>query len=98
MVYFGFTDLDRLLSGWQKSRYDCWRLVPRNEGKTSFRTFDVARNSSRTIWTSSLLSFLWRCQAFNWWKLSLAMETGISSEKIRKGFSNAEDWHKLNTV
>jgi replicative DNA helicase len=57
----GFTDLDRLTSGWQKSDMIVLAARP-GMGKTAF-VLSMARNSAVQFGQAV---FLWRCQAFNW--------------------------------
>ncbi len=89
----GFTDLDRLTSGWQKSDMIVLAARP-GMGKTAF-VLSMARNSA-VQFGQAVAIFSLEMSSVQLVKRFMAMETGISSEKIRKGFSNAEDWHKLN--
>lgn len=89
----GFTDLDRLTSGWQKSDMIVLAARP-GMGKTAF-VLSMARNSAIQF-QQPLAIFSLEMSNVQLVKRLMAMETGISSEKLRKGFSSDEDWKQLN--
>lgn len=89
----GFTDLDRLTSGWQKSDMIVLAARP-GMGKTAF-VLSMARNTA-VQFGQGVAVFSLEMSSVQLVKRFMAMETGISSEKIRKGFSDAGDWQKLN--
>lgn len=89
----GFTDLDRLTSGWQKSDMIVLAARP-GMGKTAF-VLSMARNSAIQF-KQPLAIFSLEMSNVQLVKRLMAMETGIASEKLRKGFTNAADWKTLN--
>lgn len=89
----GFTELDRLTSGWQKSDMIVLAARP-GMGKTAF-VLSMARNTA-VQFGQGVAVFSLEMSSVQLVKRFMAMETGISSEKIRKGFSDAADWQKLN--
>ena len=90
----GFTDLDRLTSGWQKSDMIVLAARP-GMGKTAF-VLSMARNSAIQF-NQPLAVFSLEMSNVQLVKRLMAMETGISSEKLRKGFSSKEDWNQLHS-
>ena len=89
----GFTDLDRLTSGWQKSDMIVLAARP-GMGKTAF-VLSMARNTA-VQFNQGVAIFSLEMSNVQLVKRMMAMETGISSEKLRKGFSDQEDWEKLH--
>lgn len=89
----GFTDLDRLTSGWQKSDMIVLAARP-GMGKTAF-VLSMARNSAIDFQQPTAI-FSLEMSNVQLVKRMMAMETGISSEKLRKGFSDPEEWQKLH--
>lgn len=89
----GFTDLDRLTSGWQKADMVVLAARP-GMGKTAF-VLSMARNSAIDH-KQSVAIFSLEMSNVQLVKRLMAMETGISSEKLRKGFTDPEDWSKLH--
>ncbi|UKN01734.1 replicative DNA helicase [Paracrocinitomix mangrovi] len=90
----GFTDLDRLTSGWQKSDMIVLAARP-GMGKTAF-VLSMARNSAIEFGQATAI-FSLEMSNVQLVKRMMAMETGISSEKLRKGFTDPEDWEKLHS-
>lgn len=90
----GFTDLDRLTSGWQKSDMIVLAARP-GMGKTAF-VLSMARNTAIDH-KKPLAIFSLEMSNVQLVKRLMAMETGISSEKLRKGFSDPEEWSKLHS-
>lgn len=89
----GFTELDRLTSGWQKS--DMIVLAGRpGMGKTAL-VLSMARNTAIDF-HQPIAIFSLEMSNIQLVKRLMAMETGISSEKLRKGFSDESDWEKLH--
>jgi len=89
----GFTDLDRITSGWQKSDMIVLAARP-GMGKTAF-VLSMARNSAIQF-KQPLAIFSLEMSNVQLVKRLMAMETGIASEKLRKGFSSPADWKILN--
>ncbi len=89
----GFTELDRLTSGWQKSDMIVLAARP-GMGKTAF-VLSMARNTA-VQFNQGVAIFSLEMSNVQLTKRLMAMETGISSEKLRKGFSDPEEWKKLN--
>ena len=92
-VATGFTDLDRLTSGWQKSDMIVLAARP-GMGKTAF-VLSMARNSA-VQFNTPVAIFSLEMSSVQIAKRMMAMETGISSEKLRKGFKDPQEWEKLN--
>jgi replicative DNA helicase len=90
----GFTDLDRLTSGWQKSDMIVIASRP-GMGKTAL-ILSMARNVA-VQFNIPVAIFSLEMSSVQIAKRLMAMETGISSEKLRKGFSDPEEWDKLHT-
>lgn len=90
----GFTDLDRLTSGWQKSDMIVLAARP-GMGKTAF-VLSMAKNSA-VQFDKPVAIFSLEMSSVQLTKRLMAMETGISSEKLRKGFTSQEDWDQLHS-
>ncbi len=89
----GFTDLDRLTSGWQKSDMIVLAARP-GMGKTAF-VLSMAKNSA-VQFGQGVAIFSLEMSSVQLTKRLMAMETGISSEKLRKGFTSQDDWDQLH--
>ncbi|MDA7803748.1 replicative DNA helicase [Crocinitomix sp.] len=90
----GFTDLDRLTSGWQKADMIVLAARP-GMGKTAF-VLSMAKNSA-VMFDKPVAIFSLEMSSVQLTKRLMAMETGISSEKLRKGFSSQDDWDQLHS-
>lgn len=90
----GFTDLDRLTSGWQKSDMIVLAARP-GMGKTAF-VLSMAKNTA-VQFKQGVAVFSLEMSSVQLTKRLMAMQTGISSEKLRKGFTNQEDWNTLHS-
>ncbi len=90
----GFTDLDRLTSGWQKSDMIVLAARP-GMGKTAF-VLSMAKNSA-VQFGQGVAVFSLEMSSVQLTKRLMAMETGISSEKLRKGFKDQSDWDQLHS-
>jgi len=89
----GFTDLDRLTSGWQRS--DMIVLAARPAmGKTAM-VLSMARNAALDF-GKGVAIFSLEMSNVQLTKRLIAMETGISSEKLKKGFTDEKDWTQLH--
>lgn len=89
----GFHDLDRLTSGWQKSDMIVLAARP-GMGKTAF-VLSMARNTAIQF-GKGVAIFSLEMSNVQLAKRMMAMETGISSEKLRKGFTGEDDWKKFH--
>lgn len=89
----GFTDLDRLTSGWQKSDMIVLAARP-GMGKTAF-VLSMAANSA-VQFGQGVAVFSLEMSSVQLTKRLMAMTTGISSEKLRKGFKDQADWDQLH--
>ena len=89
----GFTELDRLTSGWQKSDMIVLAARP-GMGKTAF-VLSMARNTA-VQFNQGVAIFSLEMSSVQLVKRLMSMETGISSEKLKKGFSDQEDWNQLH--
>ncbi|WP_035846345.1 replicative DNA helicase [Crocinitomix catalasitica] len=90
----GFTDLDRLTSGWQKSDMIVLAARP-GMGKTAF-VLSMAKNTA-VQFGQGVAVFSLEMSSVQLVKRLMAMETGISSEKLRKGFTSQADWDQLHS-
>jgi replicative DNA helicase len=90
----GFTDLDRLTAGFQKSDMIVLAARP-GMGKTAF-VLSMARNTA-VQFGQGVAIFSLEMSNVQLVKRMMAMETGISSEKFRKGFSDEADWETLHS-
>jgi replicative DNA helicase len=90
----GFHKLDQLTSGWQKSDMIVLAARP-GMGKTAF-VLSMARNSA-VQFNQPVAIFSLEMSSVQLVKRMMAMETGISSEKLRKGFSDEAEWEKLHS-
>ncbi|MEY4594567.1 MAG: replicative helicase [Bacteroidota bacterium] len=91
-VESGFTALDRITSGWQKSDLVILAARP-GMGKTAF-VLSLARNA--TIGFSKPIAlFSLEMSADQLVKRMVSSETGIASEKLRKGTLDETEWQKL---
>ncbi len=90
----GFTDLDRITSGWQRSDMIVLAARP-GMGKTAF-VLSMARNTA-VQFNQGVAIFSLEMSSVQLVKRFMAMETGIASEKLRKGFSGKEDWDQLHS-
>ena len=90
----GFRELDKLTSGWQKS--DMIVLAARPAmGKTAM-VLSMARNAALD-YGKGVAIFSLEMSNVQLTKRLIAMETGISSEKLKKGFTNEADWKQLHS-
>lgn len=88
----GFTDLDRLTSGWQRSDMVVLAARP-GMGKTAF-VLSMAANSALKF-DQPVAVFSLEMSNVQLVKRLMAMETGISSSKLRKGFTDQSEWEDL---
>ncbi|MFM7216676.1 MAG: replicative DNA helicase, partial [Bacteroidota bacterium] len=93
-VESGFTALDRLTSGWQKSDLVVLAARP-GMGKTAF-VLSLARNASINF-NKPIALFSLEMSADQLVKRMVSSETGIPSEKLRKGSLDETEWQKLVT-
>jgi len=90
----GFRELDKLTSGWQKS--DMIVLAARPAmGKTAM-VLSMARNAA-IEYGKGVAIFSLEMSNVQLTKRLIAMETGISSEKLKKGFTDEADWQQLHS-
>jgi replicative DNA helicase len=89
----GFTELDRLTSGWQKSDMIVLAARP-GMGKTAF-VLSMARNTA-VEYGQGVAVFSLEMSSVQLTKRLMAMETGLSSEKLKKGFTEQKDWDQLH--
>lgn len=90
----GFTELDRMTSGWQNSDLIILAARP-GMGKTAF-VLSMAKNSA-VQFGQGVAVFSLEMSSVQLTKRLMAMETGISSEKLRKGFKDQSDWDQLHS-
>ncbi|MFM9052671.1 MAG: replicative DNA helicase, partial [Bacteroidota bacterium] len=93
-VESGFTDLDRITSGWQKSDLVILAARP-GMGKTAF-VLSLARNASINF-SKPVALFSLEMSADQLVKRMVSSETGIPSDKLRKGTLDETEWQKLVT-
>lgn len=88
----GFTDLDRLTAGWQKSDLIILAARP-GMGKTAF-TLALARNASVDL-DKPVAFFSLEMSSNQLVSRLISMETEIDSEKLRKGTLLEREWKHL---
>ena len=91
-VESGFTDLDRITSGWQKSDLVVLAARP-GMGKTAF-VLSLARNAAINF-SKPIALFSLEMSADQLVKRMVSSETGIPAEKLRKGNLDEIEWQKL---
>jgi replicative DNA helicase len=90
----GFTELDRLTAGWQKSDMIVLAARP-GMGKTAF-VLSMARNTA-VDFNQGVAVFSLEMASVQLVNRLIASETGISSEKIRKGDLSPAEYEQLHT-
>lgn len=91
-VESGFTALDRVTSGWQKSDLVILAARP-GMGKTAF-VLSLARNATIDF-SKPIALFSLEMSADQLVKRMVSSETGIAAEKLRKGTLDEVEWQKL---
>lgn len=90
----GFTELDRMTSGWQKSDLVILAARP-GMGKTAF-VLSMARNAA-VLSNKSVAIFSLEMSSMQLVKRLIASEAELSSEKIRSGKLEEHEWQQLHT-
>ncbi|PCJ66486.1 MAG: replicative DNA helicase [Bacteroidetes bacterium] len=90
----GFTELDRMTSGWQKSDLIILAARP-GMGKTAF-VLAMARNAA-VLANKSVAIFSLEMSSLQLVKRLIASEAELSSEKIRSGKLEEHEWQQLHT-
>ncbi len=91
-VQSGFTDLDRITSGWQKSDLIIVAARP-GMGKTAF-VLSLARNAAIGF-NRPVAVFSLEMSSVQLVQRMISSETGIPSDKLRKGTLDNTEWQKL---
>lgn len=91
-VQSGFTDLDRITSGWQKSDLVILAARP-GMGKTAF-VLSLARNAAIGF-NRPVAVFSLEMSSVQLVQRMISSETGIASDKLRKGTLDNTEWQKL---
>jgi replicative DNA helicase len=91
-VQSGFTDLDRITSGWQKSDLIVLAARP-GMGKTAF-VLSLARNAAIGF-NRPVAFFSLEMSSVQLVQRMISSETGIASDKLRKGTLDNTEWNKL---
>src|SRR5205085_7970662 len=91
-VQSGFTDLDRITSGWQKSDLIVLAARP-GMGKTAF-VLSLARNAAIGF-NRPVAFFSLEMSSVQLVQRMISSETGIPSDKLRKGTLDNSEWNKL---
>ena len=91
-VQSGFTDLDRITSGWQKSDLIVLAARP-GMGKTAF-VLSLARNAAIGF-NRPVAFFSLEMSSVQLVQRMISSETGIPSDKLRKGTLDNAEWNKL---
>jgi replicative DNA helicase len=91
-VQSGFTDLDRITSGWQKSDLIVVAARP-GMGKTAF-VLSLARNAAIGF-DRPVAVFSLEMSSVQLVQRMISSETGIPSDKLRKGSLDNTEWQKL---
>lgn len=90
----GFTELDRVTAGWQKSDLIIIAARP-GMGKTAF-VLSVARNAA-VKYGNPIAFFSLEMSSVQLVNRLISSETGITSDKIRKGRLESYEWEQLNS-
>jgi len=90
----GFTDLDRITSGWQRSDLIIIAARP-GMGKTAF-VLSLARNAA-VRFKKPVAFFSLEMSSVQLVNRLISSETEISSEKLRRGDLNPVEWQQLNS-
>ena len=90
----GFTELDRMTSGWQKSDLIILAARP-GMGKTAF-VLSMARNAA-VLAKKNVAVFSLEMSSLQLVKRLIASEAELSSEKIRSGKLEEHEWQQLHT-
>ena len=90
----GFTELDRMTSGWQNSDLIILAARP-GMGKTAF-VLSMARNAA-VLSQKSIAIFSLEMSSMQLVKRLIASEAELSSEKIRSGKLEEHEWQQLHT-
>jgi replicative DNA helicase len=91
----GFTNLDRLTSGWQPSDLIIVAARP-GMGKTSF-TLALARNAA-VDFNKPVAMFSLEMSNVQFAQRLISMEAEISGSKLRTGKLEAHEWHQLHSA
>lgn len=94
-VQSGFTNLDRITSGWQKSDLIVLAARP-GMGKTAF-VLSLARNAAIGF-NRPVAVFSLEMSSVQLVQRMISSETGIPSEKLRKGTLDNVEWQKLTSM
>jgi replicative DNA helicase len=94
-VESGFSDLDRITSGWQKSDLVVIAARP-GMGKTAF-VLSLARNAAISF-KKPIAFFSLEMSSVQLVQRMIASETGIPAEKLKKGQLNPVEWQQLVTM
>ena len=94
-VESGFSDLDRITSGWQKSDLVVVAARP-GMGKTAF-VLSLARNAA-VGFQKPIAFFSLEMSSVQLVQRMIASETGIPAEKLKKGQLNPVEWQQLVTM
>jgi len=90
----GFTDLDKITSGWQGSDLIIIAARP-GMGKTAF-TLSMARNAA--MQNRPVAFFSLEMSSLQLVQRLISMEAEIDSRKLRNGKLDKEEWPRLNTA
>jgi replicative DNA helicase len=90
----GFTELDRMTSGWQNSDLIILAARP-GMGKTAF-VLSMARNAA-VLANKNIAIFSLEMSSLQLVKRLIASEAELSSEKIRSGKLEEHEWQQLHT-
>ncbi|MEP7263053.1 MAG: replicative DNA helicase [Bacteroidota bacterium] len=93
-VQSGFTDLDRVTAGWQKSDLIIIAARP-GMGKTAF-TLSMARNAA-VKFNRAVAFFSCEMSSLQLVNRLISSESEINSEKIKKGLLADHEWAQLNS-
>jgi replicative DNA helicase len=94
-VQSGFSELDRITSGWQKS--DLVVIAARPGMGKSALVLSLARNSA-VDFKKAVAVFSLEMNSLQLVQRLIASETGISADKLKKGALNEVEWQQLVTM
>ncbi len=92
-IHSGFTDLDRLTNGWQKSDLIIIAARP-GMGKTAF-TLNLALNAAKN-YGNKIAFFSLEMSSIQLAHRMIAMESEVGSHKLRSGQLTDDEWRRIN--